>query len=121
MTKQFIQFLTRWLANYAGLMACVLFGIISVEGSWVHVLICAVLLTVANAIVKPFLIIFTLPLIAFTLGFFLIVINAVIIYVLSLLYGPIEIVNFWHAIVAGIVIGLLNYIVTIMYERLSRQ
>jgi uncharacterized membrane protein YvlD (DUF360 family) len=38
-------------------------------------------------------------------------------YLLSVLYSPIDITNFWYAMVAGIVIGLVNYIVTITYER----
>lgn len=117
MIKQFAQFISRWAANSIGLIICSVIGIISVSNSWVGVAISAFLLAVLNAIIKPLLIIVSLPLIALSLGFFLIVINGIIMYLLSILYSPIEITNFWYAMVAGIVIGLVNYIVTITYER----
>jgi putative membrane protein len=103
------------------ILLCVTIGVIQIDGSWWNAFIFAILLAAINAVLKPFIIIFTLPIIAFTLGFFLIVINGILIYILSLVYGPINISNLWYAIVAGIVVGLLNYIVTIMYERLMKQ
>jgi putative membrane protein len=117
MIKQFAQFVSRWAANSIGLIICSAVGIISVTNSWAGVAISAFLLAVLNAIIKPLLIIVSLPLIALSLGFFLIVINGLIMYLLSVLYSPIDITNFWYAMVAGIVIGLVNYIVTITYER----
>lgn len=117
MLKQLAQFISRWAANSIGLIICSAIGIISIADSWTYVAISAFLLAVLNAIIKPLLIIVSLPLIALSLGFFLIVINGIIMYLLSILYSPIDITNFWYAMVAGIVIGLVNYIVTITYER----
>ena len=119
MLRQFLQFIGRGIINYLGLVLCAAMGVITVTGTLWYMVIFAFLLTTINAIVKPFIIIFTLPIIAATLGFFLIVINGIIIYISSVLYGHVSIDNFWYAIVAGIVIGLLNYIVTIIYERLA--
>lgn len=121
MFKQFIQFIGRSAINYVGIIFCISLGIISIEGAWWGAVIYAALLSAINAVIKPIIIIFTLPLIMYTLGFFLILINGFIVYITSLIYGPVDITNFWYAIVAGIVLGLLNYIVTIMYERLSNK
>jgi len=118
MRKQFILFLTRTAANYAGLAISAYAGILTINGGVRTYIIGALLLAVLNAIVKPLLIIISLPLIAVTVGLFLIIINGVVLYILSFLYLPLEINNFWWAMVAGIVIGLVNYIVTIIYERL---
>jgi putative membrane protein len=117
MIKQLAQFISRWAANCIGLVVCSVIGIITIDDSFIYLIISGVLLAVLNAVIKPLLIIISLPLIALSLGFFLIVINGIIMYLLSILYSPIEITNFWFAMVAGIVIGLVNYIVTITYER----
>lgn len=117
MIKQLAQFISRWAANCIGLIVCSVIGIVSFSDGWIYVVISAFLLAVLNAVIKPLLIIISLPLIALSLGFFLIVINGVIMYLLSILYSPLDIRNFGFAMVAGIVIGLVNYIVTITYER----
>ncbi|MDQ5953866.1 MAG: Phage holin family protein, partial [Patescibacteria group bacterium] len=57
-------------------------------------------------------VIFTLPLITYTMGLFLIIINGVIMVVLSWLYGPLSINSFWQALLAGTIVGLLNYIIS---------
>ena len=117
MIKQLAQFITRLSANCIGLVICSAIGIIAINGSWVYFVISGLLLAVLNAVIKPLLIIVSLTLIALYLGFFVIVINGLIMYLLSILYSPIEITNFWFAMVGGIVIGLVTYIVTITYER----
>jgi putative membrane protein len=118
MLKQLVQFISRWTVNSLGLALCAYITIIDVTGGVVSFVIAGLLLALLNALIKPLLIIFSLPLIALTLGFFLIIINGVVMYLLSVLYEPLNIQNFWYAMVAGIIIGLVNYIVTILYERL---
>ena len=120
MTKQLIQFITRWAANCLGLAMSDYFGIITVNGGVRYFVISGLLLALLNAVIKPLLIIISLPIIALSLGFFLIIINGVVMYLLNLIYAPIEIQNFGYAMVAGIIIGLVNYIVTIIYERVVR-
>lgn len=121
MTKQIIVFIARWLANGLGLWAAATLGAISIDGGVKGYVISALFLALLNAIIKPLLIIFTLPLIEFTLGFFLIVINGLVVYLLSLFYGSLQINNFMWAMLAGIIIGLVNYIVTILFERLDKS
>ena len=47
-----------------------------------------------------------------SLGLFMIIINGVTVYLASKLYTPLHITNFWAAVFAGIVIGMVNYLVT---------
>jgi len=70
------------------------------------------LLAIINIIIKPILVILSLPAILFTLGLFLVVINGLTVFLVSALYPSLHITNFWAAIFAGIVIGLVNYLVT---------
>ncbi len=117
MTNQFIQFITRWVANCLGLAVATTFNIIMINGGVRFLIVSGLLLALLNAIIKPILIIISLPLIAVSLGFFLIIINGIVVYLLNVIYPPLYIHNFWYAIVAGIIVGLVNYIVTIVYER----
>lgn len=118
MAKQILQLIIRWLANSLGLWIATLFGLISVSDNIISFILAGLILALLNAILKPILIIFTLPLITVTLGFFLIIINAFILYCLSLLYGGLVLDNFILTILAGMVIGLVNYILTLIFERL---
>lgn len=121
MTKQILIFVSRLIANALGLWLAVLMGVLTINGGLKSIIISAFILAILNAVIKPLLIIFTLPLIALSLGFFLVVINGLLVYLLSVFYGNINIDNFVMAMLAGIIIGLVNYIVTILYERLDKS
>ena len=120
MQQQILTFLTRWLANGLGLALAAAVGILSVSGGIKTYIGSALILALLNAIIKPVLVILTLPLITLTLGFFLLIINGTVLYLLDVLFGSIKFDNFIYAMLAGIVIGLVNYIVTILFERYSK-
>jgi putative membrane protein len=79
-------------------------------------IIAGLLLAVINIIIRPILIIFSLPAILLTLGLFMIIVNGLTVYLVSKLYSPLHISNFWAAVFAGIVIGLVNYLVSAILE-----
>jgi putative membrane protein len=116
MQKQIPRFFLRWLANFIGIWLISVMGLIGNNSSVVGWIIGALLLGILNGLLKPLLVILTLPAIALTLGFFLIIINGIIFYIAGKLYSPLGTDSFWAAILAGIVIGLVNYIITILLE-----
>jgi putative membrane protein len=71
---------------------------------------------VVNTILKPIIILFSLPAIVFSLGLFMVIINGLTVYIASKLYHPFHVTNFWAAVFAGLVIGLVNYLVTTILE-----
>jgi len=73
-------------------------------------------LAIVNIFLKPILVIFSLPAILFSLGLFMIIINGLTVFIASKLYERLEITNFWAAVFAGMVIGLVNYLVTAILE-----
>jgi len=73
-------------------------------------------LAIVNAIIKPLVVILSLPAILLTLGLFMIIINGLMVLLVSKLYSPLHVTNFFAAIVAGMVIGLVNYLVTTILE-----
>ncbi len=70
----------------------------------------AVMIAIANAIVKPVLVFLTIPLTIVTLGLFLFVINAVIILLVTKLSPGFRVRNFWWAMAFSIVLSVVNAI-----------
>src|SRR5438045_1282241 len=64
------------------------------------------ILAIVNSIIKPLVVLLSLPAILLTLGLFMIVINGFTVFVASWLYKPLEVTNFWGAMLAGVIIGL---------------
>jgi len=86
------------------------------DNIWILVL-SALLLSVINALLKPLLMVISLPFIALSLGLFTVVVNGALIWLVSVLVGPFTVGNFTGAVLAGLIIGLLNYILTIILDR----
>ena len=85
---------------------------LNVDGQLGTLLAAGLVLAVVNFFLKPVLVILSLPFIIFTLGLFLVVVNGLIVFLASQLYEPLFVASLWWAMVAGIVIGLVNYLVT---------
>lgn len=73
-------------------------------------IVSALLLGFANAIVKPLLIVLTLPLTVLTFGLFLLVINALMILLVSKLVRGFTVTNFWTALVASLFISVFSFL-----------
>jgi len=98
------------LVNAVGVLAAAyLMRNVDVEG-FGSALIVAVLLSVANAFVKPVLILVGLPVIAITFGLFILVINGLIIWLVSQLSAGFRVKNFGTAIVFSVVLWLINMV-----------
>jgi len=118
MKTPFTRFLTRWLVSSLGLWiaASFLSNSISYDESLKVIVVAGLTLAIINSVLKPVLIILSLPVIMYTLGFFMIIINGLTVLIASTLYSSLDVTNFWAAIFAGMVIGLVNYLVTAILE-----
>ena len=118
--KPFVRFLVRWLVCSLGLWiaAAILSNSISYNNEFGVIVIAGLLLAIINIVLKPILVIFTLPAIVLTLGLFMILINGLTVFIVSHLYAPLHITNFWAAAFAGVVIGLVNYLVSAILKEL---
>lgn len=74
-------------------------------------IISALLLGFANAIVRPVLIVLTLPLTLITFGFFLLVINALVIMLVAAIVPGFRVSGFWTAFFASIFIALFSFFI----------
>lgn len=111
-------FLFRWFVSSLGLWiaAGLLGSSIDYESRFRVIVISGLVLALVNTIVKPIIVFITLPAILFSLGLFMIVINGLMVMIVSKLYDPLHVSNFWAAMLAGMIIGLVNYLVLTILE-----
>lgn len=112
------RFLLRWFVCSLGLWiaAGILSSSISYQSRLTVIIVGGLVLAIINAVLRPILVLLSLPALLLTLGLFMIVINGATVYLASKLYSPLHITNFWAAMLTGIIIGLVNYLVTAILE-----
>lgn len=76
--------------------------------SFITAIIVAVILSLLNVLVKPILVILTIPFTVFTLGLFLLVINAIIILMTDWIIDGFVVDGFWYALLFSIVLSIIN-------------
>lgn len=114
------RFVIRWFVCSLGIwIAAGLLGERIDYNSQIKVVILAgLILALVNTVIKPIVVLLSLPAILFSLGLFMIVINGLMVLLVSWLYPTLQVTNFGAAMLAGMVIGLVNYLVsTILEER----
>jgi putative membrane protein len=73
-----------------------------------YALLAALLISFSNVIVKPILIILTIPITILTLGLFLLVINALIILLVEWLVPGFSVDGFWWALAFSLILSIFN-------------
>lgn len=116
MKRQLAVFAIRWILNSFGLWVAVrIFGTgysdAQLSESVYVFLVAGLIFSIINAILKPAVIILALPAILVTLGLFMIVVNGLMVYI-SLKLTPGLHMTFWNSILTGLVLSLINYIVS---------
>ncbi len=103
-------FLIRLLVVALGLwLAAEFVPGIEIKGGWT-LLGAALLLGLVNAIMRPLLILLTLPITVLTFGFFLLVINAGMLALVAWALDDFTIAGFWPAVGGGIVVGVTGWL-----------
>ncbi|MGZ8173627.1 MULTISPECIES: phage holin family protein [Methylobacter] len=82
---------------------------IQVEG-WGSALIGAIVLGLVNAVVRPLMVLFTLPLTILTFGLFLLVVNALMLWLVAALVPGVRVQGFGPALLGSLVLTLLNLV-----------
>lgn len=103
-----MKLITRLLINALAvfIIAYLLSGV-TVDG-YTGAIIVAIVLSLLNLLVKPFLVILTLPVTVLTLGLFLLVINALIIVLADKLIDGFSVSSFWTAVLFSILLSMLQ-------------
>lgn len=116
------NFLLRWLINVAGLYVATYLRIpgLTYDGDWVKLLGLALIFGLVNAFIRPILSFLTCPLIVLTLGLFTVVINAVMLWLASVLGQQVgidfRVDTVGAAILGALVISVVSFVLTMLLK-----
>jgi putative membrane protein len=111
MLNNLSEFLVHWAITALALwVASAIFRGISFSNHQ-SLFIAALLLGFANAIVRPVLVVLTLPITLITFGLFLLVINALVIMLVAAIVPGFRISGFWTAFFASIFIAIFSFFI----------
>ena len=113
-----MSLLARWLLNAAALMlVAYLYPGVTVD-SFGAALIAALVLGLVNAVVRPILVILTLPVTLVTLGLFLFVINALLFWLVAEVVGGFHVDGFGAALLGSILFSLITLVTSwLLFKR----
>ena len=102
------EFLKRWvISTVAVLVATKIVPGISYD-RWDDLLIATLVLGILNSVLRPLLLLLSLPLLILTLGLFTLVINAGLLYFVNKLVSGFHVAGFWAALFGALVISLVT-------------
>ena len=105
-----IYLLARWIVNAAALLlVAYLYPGVTVE-SFFAALIAALVLGLVNAVVRPLLVILTLPVTVLTLGLFIFVINALLFWLVAEIVQGFRVTGFGAALLGSILYSLITLV-----------
>ncbi len=125
MKRQFAFFLLRWILNTIGLWVAIkLFGLNQSTPDNVATIttyvIAGLIFSLVNSVIKPIVVILSMPAILVTLGLFTLVVNGFMVYI-SIALAPGLSMSFGNSILAGIILSLVNYIISSALDLQSAQ
>lgn len=106
-------FLIRWFINAIalGLTSWLVKGI-DIQGLGT-LLIASLVLGILNALLRPIILLLTLPLNILTLGLFTFVVNAFMLMMASKLVEGFVITDFWSALVGAIILSIISFLISV--------
>lgn len=121
MNSPFLQLLLRWMILALGVILAtkIVPGIRYDDGGSLVAVV--LLLSFFNAILKPLLLLFTLPFIILTMGFGVLVINALLFYFVGNLVDGFHVDGFWAALFGALVVSVTNVVLSAFMKGTSKR
>jgi putative membrane protein len=114
-----MKLILRWVINALALLLITeLLAGFHID-SFYNALVAALVLGLINAVIRPILIILTLPINLLTLGLFTFAINAIMILLMSTIVKGVQIDGFWTAIAAAIILWVVSIITNYIIKSLK--
>ncbi|MCX6792592.1 MAG: phage holin family protein [Candidatus Falkowbacteria bacterium] len=104
-----MNLIIRWLlATIAIIITSYILPGVVLSGFWTAVLV-ALVIGIINAVIKPILLILTLPINILSLGLFTLVINALLILLSSKIVDGFSVASFWTALLFSIILSIISF------------
>ena len=109
------SFLTRWLATTIAVGIAVKMTDMTTDG-WFPLVFAALLLGVINAIIRPVVMLLSLPFILVTLGFFILIVNALMLWFVGKIVPGFHIDDFTTAFFGALIISIVNWALSAVFK-----
>ncbi|MBJ7459598.1 MAG: phage holin family protein [Thermoleophilaceae bacterium] len=106
-----VRILATGVVCLLGLWVASLLDLVTYGDSYFNLVIAALVLAAANLFIRPVFYLLSLPFIVVTLGLFIWLINALMLWVTSLLVPPFDLFGFWKTIGAAFILWIANMLV----------
>ena len=116
-----MKILLKWLLSAAALLAVAYFYSGVTVTSFTGALIAAAVLGALNMVVRPLLVLLTLPVTVLTLGLFLFVVNALMFWAAAGLVSGLNVNGFGAALLGSLIYSVLQLTIDFLLERLFLQ
>ena len=112
-----MKLILKWLLLAAALLGVAyLYGGVQIA-SFGTALLAALVIGLLNVLVRPILVVLTIPITLLTLGLFLFVINALMFWAASGLVGGFHVAGFWAALLGSLIYSALGVLIDALLER----
>lgn len=108
-------FIVRWLCTTVAVGVAAWVTGISYSGVWT-LFVVALLLGLVNAFVRPVLMLLGLPFIVVTLGFAILILNALLFWMVSGLVPDFKVGGFWQAFFAALIVSMVNWMLSLFFK-----
>ncbi|MFA9438172.1 phage holin family protein [Uliginosibacterium sp. sgz301328] len=108
-----MKLILRWALNAVALMLVPQIVTSITVSSFMTALLAALLIGLVNALIRPVLLILTLPITVLTLGLFALVINALMFWLVAEVISGFHVPGFWPAMWGAIVYAILTWAVNV--------
>lgn len=106
-----------WLVNVLALAAVAwLMPSVSIS-SPAAALVAALVLGLVNAIIRPVLVLLTLPVTVLTLGLFIFVINGLLFWGVASLVPGFDVAGFWSGVLGAIAFSLVSWLISALVQK----
>ncbi len=113
-----MKLILKWLCSAAALLAVAYLYQGVVVTSFTGALIAAAVLAALNTVVRPILVLLTLPVTLVTLGLFLFIVNALMFWAAAGLVSGLNVTGFGAALIGSLIYSVLQLAIDFVLERL---
>ena len=111
MLRPMAKMILKWLLSAAALLGVAyIYGGVSVA-SFSSALVAALVIGLLNMLVRPVLVLLTIPITLLTLGLFLFVINALMFWAASGVLSGFHVNGFWAALIGSLIYSALGVVI----------
>jgi putative membrane protein len=106
-----------WASNLLAIwVASLVFDGVSYDARFWVLAVAALVFTAVNALIRPIVIVLTLPAVILSLGIVMLFINAFMLWITDKIVGPFETGGFWTTLGAAVIIWIVNMLVHAVFK-----